>query len=300
MSENQVLLTDAGSHFSSDIKRDDFARIMTRRQGIYWLLTINEDEHGEFGFNPQDYASNDRIAYIKGQLERGHGTGRRHYQVLVVLRRKGSLSTIKDLFGDRTHAELSRSSAANDYVWKEDTRIGEPFEYGSLPVQRNNQKDWDRIWDLAKAGQIDAIPSDIRITHYRTLRTIKADFAVPEAMVRRCIVFCGRTGTGKSRRAWEEAGLSAYPKDPRSKFWDGYRDQKHVVIDEFRGSIDISHMLRWLDRYPCIVEIKGASTVLVAETIWITSNLHPDYWYQDIDPATRDALFRRLEITIFE
>jgi len=29
----------------------------------------------------------------------------------------------------------------------------------------------------------------------------------------------GTTGMGKSRRAWEEAGLNAYPKDPRSKFW---------------------------------------------------------------------------------
>jgi len=62
------------------------------------------------------------------------------------------------------------------------------------------------------------------------IRTIAADFAEPAGMERTVVVFCGRTGTGKSRRAWEEAGLGAYPKDPRTKFWDGYRDQSHVVI----------------------------------------------------------------------
>jgi len=35
---------------------------------------------------------------------------------------------------------------------------------------------------------------------------------------------------------------------------DGYRGQEHVVFDEFRGGIDISHVLRWFDRYPVIVE----------------------------------------------
>jgi len=69
-----------------------------------------------------------------------------------------------------------------------------------------------------------------------------------------------------------------------------------VVIDEFRGDIDISHLLRWLDRYPVVVEIKGSSTPLVAEKIWITSNLHPTAWYPNLDPLTYAALERRLNI----
>jgi len=44
------------------------------------------------------------------------------------------------------------------------------------------------------------------------------------------------------------------------------------------------------------VEIKGASTSLVAENIWITSNLHPSAWYPDLDATTYQALERRLEI----
>ena len=69
-------------------------------------------------------------------------------------------------------------------------------------------------------------------------------------------VYVGPTGVGKSRRAWDEAGFDAYPKDPNTKFWDGYQGQPHVVMDEFRGKIDISNILRWTDQYPVSVETK--------------------------------------------
>lgn len=114
------------------------------------------------------------------------------------------------------------------------------------------------------------------------------------------MVYYGATGTGKSRRAWDEAGPDAYCKDPRSKFWCGYQGQQHVIVDEFRGGIDISHMLRWLDRYPVRVEIKGSSRPLRATKIWITSNVHPMNWYIDLDAETKSALLRRLEITEFQ
>lgn len=73
-----------------------------------------------------------------------------------------------------------------------------------------------------------------------------------------------------------------------------------VIIDEFRGDIDISHLLRWFDRYPVIVEVKGSSAPLIAENIWITSNLHPSNWYPLLDSVTYAALERRLEITEFQ
>jgi hypothetical protein len=75
--------------------------------------------------------------------------------------------------------------------------------------------------------------------------------------------------------------------------------QTNVVLDEFRGDIAISHILRWLDRYPVSVETKGGSVPLAANAIWITSNLDPRQWYPDLDSGTLDALMRRLEVTHF-
>ena len=52
-------------------------------------------------------------------------------------------------------------------------------------------------------------------------------------------------------------------------------------------------------RYPVLVEIKGGMVSLNAETIYITSNLHPNDWYPDLDVETKAALIRRLNITHF-
>jgi len=173
------------------------------------------------------------------------------------------------------------------------------FELGQLPFRRSNNTDWESIRINAKCGQLDDIPPDIYCRMYNNLRKISVDHLQPIAVEREIIVYWGRTGSGKSHRAWTEAGENAYPKDPRTKFWDGYRNHEHVVIDEFRGGIDISHILRWFDKYPVVIEIKGSSTVLNARKIWITSNLDPRTWYSDLDQETLNALLRRLTITHF-
>lgn len=202
-----------------------------------------------------------------------------------------------DIFPKRGFYELTFSKASETYVWKEETRVaGSQFELGVKPFNRNSKEMWKDVKDAAKSGDLDNIPDDIYIRFYRTLQAIASDHSTPVAVVRKVIVYWGETGTGKSRRAWEEAGVNAYPKDPRSKFWCGYRAEKNVIIDEFRGGIDISHLLRWTDRYPVRVEIKGSSKPLTMTHLWITSNLHPDDWYPDLDRETRLALLRRIEV----
>jgi len=262
-------------------------------QGIYWLLTI---PHANFTpYLPTD------VAYVRGQLERGDDTGYLHWQLLVVYARKCRLAAVKKTFGSGIHAELSRSNAADAYVWKDDTRVdGTQFELGQRKLKRNDPTDWALVRRSAVGGRLDDIPDDIYVRCYNQLRRIESDHLEPIGIERRVQVYWGSTGTGKSRRAWNEAGMDAYPKDPRSKFWDGYRGQAHVVIDEFRGGIDISHILRWLDRYPVIVEVKGASTVFSATDVWITSNLDPRLWYPELDAETVGALLRRMNIVHFE
>lgn len=258
----------------------------------YWLLTI--PHHLFTPYLPAE------LNYIKGQLERGNETGYLHWQIIIGLRRQSRLATVKKIFGEGIHAEASRSAAANDYVWKEETAVPNTrFELGRRPLKRGDPKDWDEILSYAKRSEWDSIPSDVYIRNHCALRRIGVENASPVGVERSCTVFWGKSGTGKSRLAWEQAGLDAYPKDPNSKFWDGYRGQKHVVIDEFRGSISISHLLRWLDRYPVLVEVKGSSAVYSAEKIWITSNLHPRDWYPELDEETKNALLRRMVIVEF-
>lgn len=237
-------------------------------------------------------------SWIRGQLELAE-SGFLHWQVLVAFRSKTSIIGTRDAFGPH-HAELSRSEAASAYVWKELTRVaGTQFELGSKPIRRNSAVDWESVWESAKAGDLTTVPPHVRVVSYRTLRAIGADHARPRGMDRTIEVFWGLSGSGKSHMAWELAGPNGYAKDPRTKWWNGYQNQTHVVIDEFRGGIDVSHILRWFDKYPVHVETKGSSCPLEATHLYITSNLDPRVWYPDLDSETLTALMRRMKVTHF-
>ena len=245
----------------------------------HWILTIPQHE-----FLPYLPGG---VLYLRGQLELGAQNAYSHWQLVASFSSQQRLAAIKKIFGESVHAEPTRSESALEYVWKEETAVaGTRFELGNRPMRRNCSEDWESVRESAKRGRLDDVPADIFVRHYSALRRISADYAEPIAVEREIIVYWGPTGTGKSRRAWSEGGLDSYPKDPCTKFWCGYRGQQHVILDEFRGQIGISHILRWFDRYPCLVEQKGSSTVLSCKRIWVTSNLDPRQWYPDMDPLT--------------
>ena len=265
---------------------------MPSPQGRYWIGTTSATD---FTF-PSPLPRG--CVYAKGQQESGEG-GFLHWQWIVLFDKPVRLSVVRSLFSG--HWELTRSDAALSYVWKEDTRVADTqFEIGSLPKKRNSKVDWDEVRRLAQRGDLETIPADIYVRCYGNLKRISSDCLQPVPMERSVFVFWGATGTGKSRTAWEQAGLDAYSKDPRTKWWDGYTGQQHVVIDEFRGDIHLSHILRWFDRYPVRVESKGSTCAFNASSIWITSNLNPrSEWFPDTDVSSVDALMRRLNITHF-
>lgn len=264
-------------------------------QGKFWILTIPKDDFQQPTTIDTEQFSN--IEFIHGQLERGNGeTAYEHWQIVVGFKRKIRLAGVKGVFGQSCHAELTRSAAANDYVCKEDTRIGEPFRLGKLPSKRNSKEDWDEIWEAAKTGSLMEIPADIRIRSYSTLKRIKKDHdQAPYRPNIKVSVYWGVTGSGKSHRAFAEAEAAGkfYVKGPTTKWWDSYQGEKVVIIDEFRGVIGIEHLLKWLDKYPCYVEEKGGQLPLMAEHFIICSNLDPRQWYSTVDIATQDALRRR-------
>lgn len=258
-------------------------------QARYWIATIPDS-----GFDPTKLPAG--CIYIRGQLETGAETSFVHWQLLVVTERKRRLAWLRDTFGPY-HFEPTRSAAANDYVWKEDTRVaGSQFELGKLPFNRASRTDWDAVYEAARSGSLGDIPSDVRVRCYHQLRRIASDSAQPVALRRTATVYWGPTEVGKSHRAEEEAGPGYFPKDPDTKWFGGYRGQSAAVIDEFRGAIPVTHLLRWFDRYPLLVEDKGIWVPMLVERWYITSNVHPREWYPGLDQETLRALLRRMRI----
>jgi hypothetical protein len=267
---------------------------MPSPQNKIWILTIPV-----VNFNPQSPLPTD-VVYIKGQKELGEKTGYYHWQLVAYFSRAVRLKAVTGAFGTGIHAEPTRSQAAEQYVWKDDTAVdGTRFELGSKPIKRNSKTDWEMVWNSAVSGDFSSIPYNIRVNSYNNLQKIAKDNMTCPFIVRKAKLFVGVTGSGKSWRAWQEAGKDAYSKISTTKFWDGYKGQTNVVIDEFYGQIGLSHILTWLDNYPVVIETKGGAMPLQAECYWITSNIPVDKWYPLASSDQLQALKRRLEIVEF-
>lgn len=266
---------------------------MPAPQARYWIATISAQQNVYYP------CLQDPIRWIKGQLEHGEG-GYLHWQLVLGLQRKCTRRGLLVLLPPGSHCEPTRSTAAEEYVWKDDTAVeGTRFELGEKPFNRNNPTDWTQIRDLAKRGRTEEVPADIYVRYYGNIKRIEKDHLKPTRHPKTNKIYWGAAGSGKSTQAWEEAGYDAYPKDPCTKFWDGYLGHENVVVDEFRGKIDISHILRWTDQFPVVFENKFGGICSAVQRFWFTSNVNPKDWYPDSDPETIRALLRRFEITEF-
>jgi len=143
-----------------------------RRQGIFWILTIPYSEWNQPSSLPPP------LSWLRGQQEIGE-SGYHHWQLICGFRSKASLRAVKSLFGPSCHGELTKSSAADSYVWKESTAVPETkFELGAKTIDQSSKTDWEEVWDRAKSGDILSIPANIRVVSYRTIRAIASDYEV--------------------------------------------------------------------------------------------------------------------------
>lgn len=74
-----------------------------------------------------------------------------------------------------------------------------------------------------------------------------------------------------------------------------------MVIDDFRADFCKFHvLLRLLDKYPYVVEVKGGSRQWLAEEIFITAPMHPrDAYAHRSDEDIKQLLRRITTITHF-
>lgn len=96
--------------------------------------------------------------------------------------------------------------------------------------------------------------------------------------------YYGKTGTGKTKKAVEEAQEKStngyWISNGSGQWYDGYKGQESVVIDDIRPNTwDFSTVLRITDRYKFQVPIKGGFIQWVPKYIWITAPARPEEVY---------------------
>lgn len=266
-----------------------------------WLCTLNlnEEEAVHWKSYLGELKARSDASVVIGQLEKGEETHHPHIQFFIHWNEQKRLGFFKKL-DKRIHAEPCKSESASiDYVTKEETRVEGPFQDGELPFHANEATDWEKIWELAKNGEIDKIPPAIRIIHYNKLKQIAKDnIQFQDSDHLRGIWIWGKPGTGKSRWVRDQVKLcckSLYPK-LCNKWWDGYQGEKIVVMDDIGPQHEcLAQQLKiWTDRYDAILETKGSAVHAQYDWFIVTSQYSPSEIFKD--EKDLGALKRRFQV----
>ena len=258
-----------------------------------------------------------KIRYCCVQIERGE---KLHLQGYAEFTKPQRFRRIKRLLGGefrkRIHLERRRGTReqARDYCRKEESRVDGPYEFGEwIRGGQGARNDIRDLLSLAKQGTtleglFEAAPSSC-VRYYRGVQAMHSLFHPPGARSgylmpkMRVELHFGDPGAGKSWHAFQEARASPSEWHVQTglKWWDGYRGQPNVILDDFgRGDIryfNDSLFLRVTDRYPLRVQTKGAHASLEATRFVITSNYDVCYWFNGgLDSTTVQAIGRRITL----
>ena len=240
-----------------------------------------------------------------------HADGEEHFHAVVLFEKKiykrVNVFTIDEFVCNiqiigKTNANLKRSI---NYVKKEGVYV----EYGEMPEALKKLDKKEKVMYVVEHTNKQCAESGyFNFTELRHLDYIRSLYnnAWPNFQKRRVYWFYGGTGTGKTREAWEIL-TAAYERSDiwcnsgkMDPFFLGYTGQQGVILDDFRpGTIRFEMLLRILDGYPVIVNIKGGQTEWLAKTIIITAPTQPTEMYVNRETGQEwdhlDQLIRRID-----
>lgn len=264
--------------------------------------------------------ANGQVSYIAFQLERGSKDLRLHWQGYLELRDQLTLFDVQRLHPlfERAHFERRRGTQqqAVDYVLQQGVHAGKaggravdipwsgPHQAGSLKRQ-GTRADLQAMVDLLRSGKslrdLSNADAPVYIMHHRGIAAWYSLNAEPRSWPPVVAVFHGASGVGKTRLCFEfgHTPLDVYKWEPGQGAWfDGYIGQPIVILDEMGGDMPmkLGQLLNLLDRYPMLVQVKGATQSWRPRLIFLCSNYHPNDWFTSIggpNPQVQ-AFFRRV------
>lgn len=226
----------------------------------------------------------DALEYACICIERHKDRPEPHFHAAIKLRsRKWKLvSTLA--FCERVpnveYKKMKEFWIAIGYVKKEGKyiEIGELFSPGKLQYKDKIEK--IKNMDLKNWIENGAMSfSDVKL--YKETKAALCDcYQGPRVLY----WYYGSTGTGKTKTAWENAQKIAMDNCLRiasitfsgKSFINGYDGEEVVLIDDFRRNLwPLQELLKMLDRYPYIANVKGGYSNWNARYIFITCPTDP-------------------------
>lgn len=223
--------------------------------------------------------------------------GRLHYQGYIEFKSQVARSKIKKLSENMHHEPRhGTSEEASGYCNKpahpeydDGSYVEGPWEMGIMKktpqqvlgdMQKKNKVDWTAAVNIAMTGDIYGIRNlpggdGLLTRHLPNYKTMARDNPVIPSDLRGVCGywFYGGPSTGKTTAAKTRWGPSFYLK-PHNKWWDSYRGEETVIINEFDSEQKWmgTHLKLWAEESAFFVEIKGSTIAIRPKRIVVTSN----------------------------
>lgn len=250
-------------------------------------FTVNNYTDEEYDFLTEEFPSNCRWLIIAKETG---DSGTPHLQGAALLNDSIRFSALKKMVGfKRAHLEAMRGTPESNriYCTKQDPN---PFEFGSIEKNQGKRSDLVSAITKIRAGATlkqlatgEETDASSLVKFHRGLSILRSLSKQPRLSPPKVFWFWGPTGTGKTRAAFEIATKFGKHADDfwistgDLKWFDGYDGQSVAILDDFRAkhASSFAFFLRLLDRYPAMVQIKGATVSWDPTIIIITCAYNP-------------------------
>lgn len=264
-----------------------------RRDYCYTLNNYTDDELVQLRIIGCEY-------HVMGKEVGEKGTP--HIQGYIRFRNARSFNAVRKLI-DRWHLIECRGSAADNIAYC--TKDGNYEEIGTRPKQ-GKRVDLDKIKnDIIEGKKVEDICIEDPMTYHmygRTLNKIE-DIAMRKnyrTEMTKGIWYWGETGVGKSHKAFEGFTPETHYVLPNDNgWWDAYKQQDTVIINDFRGEIKYNELLNLVDKWPFTVKRRNREPLpFTSKLVIITSSLPPDQIYHNRNDEDKiEQLLRRFVVT---
>jgi len=234
-----------------------------------------------------------RWRYLLRGTEVCPSTGKAHWQCFGITTDPRTERAVRKELKPR-HVEFCKGTEQQNEVYC--SKDGEVDEWGVKPKSQGARTDLDIVRDTIDEGKgmREVVTT---ASSYQAIKVAEKYLEYKEpgrAWKPEVYWYYGETGSGKTRRAFEEAGDDTWVSGETGKWFQGYDGHENVIFDDFRADFCKFHvLLRILDRYAYRIEHKGGARQFLAKRIWITCPKHPREVY-----GTREdvhQLLRRID-----
>lgn len=263
---------------------------------IRWFVVTNWNVDCDY----EALINKGRVRFIAYGPEVAPTTGREHHQAYMYMHKdtahgKLSLKRLGGMFGEihcKVQPMFGKITDNESYCSKENA--GELIKHGSEP-QQGARGDIDEAKEMIMKGDMTADEICVENPGFfhqygRTLDRMEI-IALRQKFrtwMTLCTWYTGHTGSGKSWHCFKAHGeydpKTHYVKNVNEEWWDGYKGQPIVILNEFRGQIPFTEMLDLIDCWPKTVKWRGKESVpFLARHIVIASIKRPEDVYVNQD-----------------